>query len=797
MRDYARGQGVPRTGPYEDTERSKGMPLASNMPRAMLLLLLFVVAAWMSATPFYDSPSPIVRGPILLGDPAGTLGADEALSRLASLGNAELPVAISTRNYWWLAEVENPSASTEWIVHVANTAIERAEFYIYADQEPIHHEAVDLLAMARSGHADYIIGHHFSLPIPSGSRRTVLLRLETAVTHRGLIFIKPAAVASAEARFYMVAIWSGIGAMTALICYNLFLGLSLRLASYLYYVVHASGHLLYLLTALGMCGAGLPILERYLLLNIPGIGLGVLGGALFVYFFLDLPTLAPRLARVYRYFIGSMLVSPLLLLVLEPHTFLTLIRASHLLLAPLVFAAALTGSARQKPEARYILVGWGGMLVMTSKGMLGVLGIVELTIDAGIWGLWAILFEMFFLSLALADRVRRLHREKQAAQLASAAKSTFLANMSHEIRTPLNGVLGMVDVLRGTPLDSQQRQYLEHIGQSGTALLSLLDDILDYSRVEAGRIQLEQTDFAPQRLLEELVFLLSTQAEKKGVQLQLTIAPDLPPVLRGDPGRLRQILLNLLGNAIKFTEHGQVQLAAECLAHDGTDNTLRFTVTDTGIGMDADTVAHLFSRFQQADSSIARRYGGSGLGLAIVNELVQLMGGTIEVSSRPGQGSCFQVVLPLATGVQAPAPVTTASDISLSPLRILVVDDDAINRLVATSLLARDGHQVEAVDNANSALKRLRAEQFDLVLMDLGMPDMDGLEATRRLRATGATVPVIGLTAHVMPDQQAACLEAGMNAVIHKPIQADMLKRQLADVLQAMAPDSGAAPAAT
>ncbi|WP_127477220.1 ATP-binding protein [Sulfurivermis fontis] len=767
-------------------------PARGVMMRAILLLLAFQLAAWFGTVPFYDSPSPIVRGPVLLGDPDNTWDAARARQHAANPPADNLGIA--TRSYWWVAEIKNPGTDTDWVVHVGNTAIERATLSLFDDSHPVYHASADLLALGRSGATDYTIGHHFPIHLPADGRRTVVLHLETDVAHRGLIFVKPASIANAESRFHMIAIWAGAGAMAALICYNLFLGLSLRLSTYLYYVGHASGHLVYLLTALGFLGAGMPILQRYLLLNIPAIALAVLGGALFVYHFLELPTFAPRLARLYRAFIIALLLMPLALFVLEPHALLTTIRASHLLLTGLVLAAVLSAVAHNKPESRYILIGWGGMLAMTTKGMLGVMGLTELSIDAGVWSVWAILFEMFFLSLALADRVRRLSREKEAAQAANAAKSTFLANMSHEIRTPLNGVLGMVDVLHGTPLDSKQREYLDHIGHSGTALLTLLDDILDYSRVEAGRIRLERSDFELRPLLDEAVFLLSAQARKKGLQLQLEVDPHLPPVVAGDPGRLRQILLNLLGNAVKFTEHGAVRLSAECLEQNDENYRLRFTVSDTGIGMDAQTLQHLFERFHQADNSIARRYGGSGLGLAIAYELVQLMDGSIRVESEPGQGSRFTVEMVLPAGAALPPTVETAADVALPPQRILVVDDDAINRLVATALLSRDGHRVEAVDNGQTALRQIAQGHYDLVLMDLGMPDMDGLEVTRRLRAAGVTLPIIGLTAHVLPEQQQACLQAGMNAVIHKPVQVDRLRQLLASVLQTVDTDLAAAP---
>jgi signal transduction histidine kinase/ActR/RegA family two-component response regulator len=759
---------------------------AKILLRSILLLLLFAVAAWSSSRSFFTDVSPVVHGPVLLSDPAGGLQPaqvlDEARRRLLQGDTA--PIAITTRGYWWVADVKNPGATERWVVHVGNTAIERAQLFLFDGPTLVHQDAADLLAAAREGTPDYVIGHHFPVALPPGSLRTVVLRLETEVAHNGLIFVKPETAAASQAHFHMLAIWTGAGAIAALICYNLFLGLSLRLSPYLFYVGHSTGHLIYLLTALGILGAELPVLQRYLLFNVPGIAVGVLCGALFIYRFLELPTLAPRLARTYRAFIGAMLASPLLGLLVEPHAFVTLIRSSHLVLAVLVISAALTGVAKGKREASYILVGWGGLVAMTAKGMLGVLGVVTLTVDAGIWALWAVLFEMFFLSLALADRVRRLNREKEAAQAATAAKSAFLANMSHEIRTPLNGVLGMVDVLRGTRLNALQKEYLENVRQCGSALLTLLNDILDYSRVEAGRVTLETSDFSPRRMLEELMFLLGPQAAQKGLRMHLRVDPDVPPMLVGDPGRIRQILLNLIGNAVKFTEEGEIQVRLRQLGTGPAGNRLVFSIRDTGIGIASDALRDLFGRFHQADTSIARRYGGTGLGLAIARELVTLMGGDIRITSQPGRGSHFEVELTLATGRQVPRKTEQESAVRLPCLNILVVDDDRINRLVASELLSRDGHRVVQAESGAVALARIADEAFDLILMDVSMPDMDGLDTTRRLRARGMSIPVIGLTAHVLPEQHDACIDAGMDAVIHKPIQADTLNHLLAVALQ-------------
>jgi signal transduction histidine kinase/CheY-like chemotaxis protein len=760
------------------------MHLTATLAFRTALFLLLLSAVWLSSLPFFPGPSPLVDRPALVPEERQPLTAPEAARLAGAPRDAAGALDLKTHAWWWVATVENPTTDDRWVIHVGNTAIERASFFLLDQGKVIAQGEADLLAQERAGYPDYTIGRHFSVVLPPGGRRTIAVRLESEVAHNGLVFVKPERLAKSEAHFHMVAIWTGAGAIAALLCYNLFLGLSLRFPPYLFYVGHAGGHLLYLLTALGMVGAQIPIMDRYLLLNAPGISIGVLCGAVFIFTFLELPTLAPRLARLFRAFIVAALALPVLaLLFAGPHAFLTVVRASHLLLAPLVIAAAVTAWRRGKREAGYILVGWSGLVALTAKGMLGVLGVVELTIDAGVWALWAVVFEMFLLSLALADRVRRLRHEKEAAQAANQAKSAFLATMSHEIRTPLNGVLGMVDILGRTRLDPTQRQYLENVKECGTALLSVLNDVLDYSRLEAGRVTLEKTEFDPRSLLEGILVMVSPEAGRKRLRLRLTIDPAIPPVLTGDPGRLRQVLLNLVGNAVKFTDQGEVHLSVSPVWREPNACQLRFTVEDTGIGIEPGSIDGLFDRFHQADTSITRRYGGTGLGLAITRELVALMGGTVRVESHPGAGSRFEVTVTLAVG-ELKAPVGATEPIPhLPPMDVLVVDDDAINRLVASELLAHQGHRTTTAKSGAEALEIAAREKFDLVLMDLGMPDMDGLEATRRLRARGLPVPIVGLTAHVLPEQQAACLAAGMNTVIHKPIDLDHLMRVLADVL--------------
>ena len=394
----------------------------------------------------------------------------------------------------------------------------------------------------------------------------------------------------------------------------------------------------------------------------------------------------------------------------------------------------------------------------------------------------------------LKEAQRALEHARNAAESANRAKSSFLANMSHEIRTPMNGVLGMTELVLNTPLTGRQREFLELAHSSARSLLAIINDVLDFSKIEADKLVLERTPFRVRALVDEVLHFFKAQAHQKNLALCAEFNADVPTIAIGDPGRIRQVLTNLVSNGLKFTTVGEVRVATGARPLPDGDVMLEFVISDTGIGISTQEQETIFEPFMQADNSLTRRYGGTGLGLAIVRRLVQLMGGEVSVASSPGYGTTFHCTVrcqrpetpeesPPAEGVAPPR-----SWPELEGKRVLLAEDNPINQTLAVAMLGNLGMRCEVVGHGRDAVDRLRDERFDVVLMDVQMPIMGGFEATGEIRRHErehglARTPIVAMTAYAMEGDRERCIAAGMDGYVAKPVQLDTLAKALAEAL--------------
>ncbi len=396
------------------------------------------------------------------------------------------------------------------------------------------------------------------------------------------------------------------------------------------------------------------------------------------------------------------------------------------------------------------------------------------------------------------ERTRELKEAKEAAEKANAAKSDFLAHMSHEIRTPLNGIVGLTDILIEMEKDENAREYLTYVKTASDSLMRIINDILDLSKIEAGKLSFHNEVINLRSFLSSFLPPYEMQARRKGLVFTSSVDPAAPDYLQGPLERIQQILINLIGNAIKFTEEGEIRLSVSEHSRTGEEVLMEFALSDTGLGIPEDRRVRIFEAFSQADSSTAKHYGGTGLGLSISKRLIDEMKGSIEVESEPGKGSTFTVIIPLLISRTLPPSeaaeksgslrrADSAEEEEAKPLRILIAEDDRINRMVIRVFLDKMGHEVKLVTSGSEALRAIEEEgPFDLLFTDIGMPEMDGFQLAREIRerekVTGSHIHIVALTAHAMKGFEKRCLEAGMDGYLPKPLNFDEIKAILGSI---------------
>lgn len=588
------------------------------------------------------------------------------------------------------------------------------------------------------------------------------------------------------------------GVLLAMFFYNIALALVLRFTFHFHYCLVAFAALVYNLSTYGFLSYLAPGLISHgdqMNIGILALGLNGLAGLLFLCSFLEDGILTRTWVIVARVIGYSFLGLTIIYVVMRGPYTETLELSLHIasFIGVLYVIVALIHAMRKHSKAAiFYAIGWLlpviGVLVRNLREfeVLPHSDLIGYLVSIGIS------LECVIFAIGIAYRISKILNERDLAKLESAkamaasqAKTDFLAHMSHEIRNPMNTIIGLSELTARTNLDAQQREYITNIQLSGDALMSLLNDTLDLSKIEAGKVSLESVAFAPDDVFDKINAIIGPKAREKGIDFAIKGRTELPPLLIGDPTRLSQILINLASNAVKFTESGGVILTVSAQQTNKNATLFSCNVADTGVGMSEVEITRLFQSFSQADASVARKYGGTGLGLAICKQLVELMEGQIAVESTPGAGSVFSVEVPFALPDETSetVQVTSATNTEASNpdnarmegLQILVAEDNPINQLLITKVLEPTGADFIVVSDGKAAVQAASEKAYDLILMDVQMPDIDGLEATRDIRAQedgkNQQTPIIALTGSEASETKDACLQAGMNDYVTKPFK--------------------------
>src|SRR5471032_2515902 len=701
--------------------------------------------------------------------------------------------------YWLYARLRNDSRKTDWVIDPNDTLIDRVEINVYGADGSTR----QLLTGYRQPH-EYLLHYGKDVVLQPGQTYQLLIHFSSPYYARTPVFaVSPLPLYRRLVARENVLIIGSIGALIALAVFNFFIYSYTRDRSSLYYSLYVLCYAVAWAVTFHMA-ADLFDWHDLHWHYVPFFLLPILS-TLFYTSFLRLKIHAPRLHAISR----VNLVLPLLLL---PSCFFALSYAHTLatiaitVWMTLALISGIVVWKRGYQPARYFVFGFCALMLPGLLILPANVGLIPAVVEnAQLFTLLGGALDGILLAFALADQIRLLRNNlelrvqertleltaaKEHAEVVSRHRIDFLSAMSHDIRTPLAGVIGMLKfALRDQSIGSRTGEYLRIGLQNSESLLAILNDILDFSKIDAGRLAIETIDFDLIALIDDAIGILQGQADAKSLLLRCDLPLDLPRYVQGDPTRLRQILLNLLGNAIKFTDRGEVRLDASAMLTTSGRASISFDISDTGPGIPADTLPRLFQKFEQADHSTTRRYGGTGLGLAICKELVELMGGSIAAESRVGEGSTFSFTIPLALGAAPQGDQRSAprKEHHAYSLRVLCAEDVRTNQIIISTLLENMGHDIRVVENGLQALHALSCADYDLVLMDGRMPMMDGEQAARLIRSGGSEdyrvldpgIPIIALTANASDHDRARYLAVGMDGFLSKPVDERLLYDQI------------------